>query len=280
MQDTGIFGCRIPHPEDDADNSAHCIYFPMTQVPSELLQQGPIPRHIAVIMDGNGRWAKQRGWLRPRGHRAGADAVVNCVEACQSLKIEFLTLYAFSTENWKRPAAEVMALMKLLEQFLLEKTPTLMEKNVRLQAIGRLAMLPEQCRKQLDVSIAETSSNTGLTLILALSYGAREEILDGVQSVIQSVQNGTLDPTKLDAASFSRHLYTRDYPDPELLIRTSGEMRISNFLLWQISYAELVVLDKLWPDFNHGDLFAAVREFQCRERRFGGDVATMATTPI
>lgn len=241
----------------------------MSPATPELLQPGQIPRHIAVIMDGNGRWAKQRGWMRPRGHRAGADAVVNCVEACQSLKVEFLTLYAFSTENWKRPAAEVAALMKLLEQFLLEKTPTLMEKNVRLQAIGRLAMLPDHCRKQLDRSIEETSRNTGLTLILALSYGAREEILDGVQSVLRSVQGGTLDPAKLDATSFSQHLYTRDYPDPELLIRTSGEMRISNFLLWQISYAELVVLDKLWPDFDHSDLFAAVRQFQSRERRFG-----------
>ena len=237
---------------------------------SELLTHGSIPRHIAVIMDGNGRWAKQRGWMRPRGHRAGADAVVNCVEACQSIGVEFLTLYAFSTENWKRPAMEIEALMKLLNQFLVEKTPTLMEKNVRLQAIGRLSQLPEASRRQLDETIATTSQNTGLTMILALSYGSREEILDAVQSLCQEARAGTLDPATVDAALFSQHLYTKAYPDPELLIRTSGEMRISNFLLWQISYAELVVLPKLWPDFLHADLFDAVGQFQQRQRRFGG----------
>ena len=237
---------------------------------TELLTHGSIPRHIAVIMDGNGRWAKQRGWMRPSGHRAGADAVVNCVEACQTLGVEFLTLYAFSTENWKRPALEIEALMKLLNQFLIEKTPTLMEKNVRLQAIGRLSQLPDTCRQQLDATIAATSHNTSLTMILALSYGSREEILDAVRTLCTEAQSGTLDPTTLDAATFSQHLYTRDYPDPELLIRTSGEMRLSNFLLWQISYAELVVLPKLWPDFLHPDLFEAVGQFQQRQRRFGG----------
>ena len=242
----------------------------MPPTATELLAHGTIPRHIAVIMDGNGRWAKQRGWMRPHGHRAGADAVVNCVEACQSIGVEFLTLYAFSTENWKRPALEVDALMGLLEKFLKEKTPTLMEKNVRLQAIGRLSLLPDRCRKQLDSSIAQTSGNTGLTMVLALSYGSREEILDGIQSVIQDVQTGKLDPAAIDATVFSQHLYTSAYPDPELLVRTSGEMRISNFLLWQISYAELVVIDKLWPDFKHEDLFGCVGEFQGRQRRFGG----------
>ena len=237
---------------------------------AELLVQGSIPRHIAVIMDGNGRWAKQRGWMRPRGHRAGADAVVNCVEACQEIGVQFLTLYAFSTENWKRPALEIEALMKLLNQFLVEKTPTLMEKQVRLRAIGRLELLPESCRKQLEASIAETSANQGLTMILALSYGAREEILDAVQRLCAKAKAGEIEPAEVDAALFSEHLYTKNYPDPELLIRTSGEMRISNFLLWQISYAELVVLAKLWPDFVHADLFEAVGEYQRRQRRFGG----------
>ncbi len=221
-------------------------------------------------MDGNGRWAKRRGWMRPQGHRAGADAVENCVDACRELGAEFLTLYAFSTENWKRPALEVAALMNLLEKFLVEKTPSLIEKNVRLQAIGRISQLPASCREKLAESIAVTSKNTGLTVVLALSYGSREEILDAVQTIISEVQAGTLDPAALTSEVFSQHLYTKAYPDPELLIRTSGEMRISNFLLWQISYAELVVIDKLWPDFQPTDLLEAVKQYHQRDRRFGG----------
>lgn len=221
-------------------------------------------------MDGNGRWAKRRGWMRPQGHRAGADAVENCVDACRELGVEFLTLYAFSTENWKRPALEVSALMSLLEKFLVEKTPSLIEKNVRLQAIGRISQLPESCQQKLAESIAITSKNTGLTVVLALSYGSREEILDAVQSIISEVKAGTLDPAVLTSEVFSQHLYTKAYPDPELLIRTSGEMRISNFLLWQISYAELVVVDKLWPDFQPADLIDAVKQYHQRDRRFGG----------
>jgi undecaprenyl diphosphate synthase len=229
-----------------------------------------IPRHIAIIMDGNGRWAKRRGWMRPQGHRAGADAVENCVDACRELGVEFLTLYAFSTENWKRPALEITALMNLLEKFLVEKTPSLLEKNVRLQAIGRVAQLPQSCQDKLAESIAATSKNTGLTVVLALSYGSREEILDAVQSVLREVQNGQLEAAAITSEVFSQHLYTKAYPDPELLIRTSGEMRISNFLLWQISYAELVVIDKLWPDFQPADLLDAVSQYQQRQRRFGG----------
>jgi undecaprenyl diphosphate synthase len=220
-------------------------------------------------MDGNGRWAKRRGWMRPQGHRAGADAVENCVDACRELGVEFLTLYAFSTENWKRPAMEVAALMTLLEKFLVEKTPSLIEKNVRLQAIGRISQLPASCQEKLAASIAATSRNTGLTVVLALSYGSREEILDAVQTIISEVQAGTLDPAALTSEIFSQHLYTKAYPDPELLIRTSGEMRISNFLLWQISYAELVVIDKLWPDFQPADLLEAVKQYHQRDRRFG-----------
>lgn len=238
--------------------------------PPDIVSHGVIPQHIAVIMDGNGRWAKARGWMRSKGHRAGADAVVNCVEACQAIGVDFLTLYAFSTENWKRPATEVQALMHLLEQFLKEKTPTLMEKNVRLHAIGKLNLLPRKCAQQLQECIDQTSGNTGLTMILALSYGSREEIVDAVKSIALDVAAGKIEADKIDNALISSHLYTSQYPDPELLVRTSGEMRVSNFLLWQISYAELVVMDKLWPDFGHEDLFEAVRHFQKRQRRFGG----------
>ena len=229
-----------------------------------------IPRHIAVIMDGNGRWAKKFGWQRTRGHRAGADSVSRCVEACDDLGVEFLTLYAFSTENWKRPRTEVAALMSLLESFLEERTPEMMEKNVRLQAIGRTSDLPEKVQDRLQRSIDMTSGNTGVTMILALSYGAREEILDGVRSVIRSVQQGSLDPATLSPEDFSRHLYTSPYPDPDLMVRTSGEMRLSNFLLWQLSYAEMVIMEKLWPDFGREDLYEAVRQYQSRNRRYGG----------
>jgi undecaprenyl diphosphate synthase len=229
----------------------------------------PIPRHVAVIMDGNGRWAKERGLPRIKGHEKGADAVRACVEACGDLRIEFLTLYAFSAENWQRPKTEVMALMKLLERFLQEKTPELIEKNVRLQAIGRLTDLPETCQVQLHKSIEQTAQNNGLTLILALSYGGREEIVDGIKSLFREIRLGHIDPAMIDGEMFSKHLYTRYYPDPDLLIRTSGEMRISNFLLWQLSYTEMYIASKLWPDFGKEDLFAAVEEFGRRQRRYG-----------
>jgi undecaprenyl diphosphate synthase len=229
-----------------------------------------VPRHIAIIMDGNGRWARERGLSRSDGHRAGAEAVRRTVEACDDLGVEFLTLYAFSSENWKRPPSEVGALMVLLEQFLREKTPEITRRNVRLQAIGRLNALPEHCLAQLHESIESTAGNSGLTLILALSYGAREEIVDATKSLIHSVQAGHLDPAMIDPDVFSKHLYTRYYPDPDLLVRTSGEMRLSNFLLWQISYAEIVVTRKNWPDFEPADLREAVAEYNRRQRRFGG----------
>jgi undecaprenyl diphosphate synthase len=228
-----------------------------------------VPRHVAIIMDGNGRWAKQRGLPRIKGHEQGAEAVRECVEGCGDLKIEFLTLYAFSAENWQRPKAEVMALMHLLERFLKEKTPELLEKNVRLQAIGRLTDLPASCQKQLHKSIERTSGNHGLTLILALSYGSRLEIIDGIRSLMRQVEEGHIDSAMIDPEMFSKHLYTRYYPDPDLLIRTSGELRLSNFLLWQLSYTEIYVTEKLWPDFNKQDLFAAVDDFGKRERRYG-----------
>ena len=229
-----------------------------------------VPRHVAIIMDGNGRWAKERGLPRIKGHEEGAKAVRACVEGCGELKIEFLTLYAFSAENWRRPKSEVFALMRLLERFLKEKTAELAEKNVRLQAIGRLTDLPAACQKQLHKSIERTANNNGLTLILALSYGGRLEIIDGIKSLLHEIACGHIDPAMIDVEMFSKHLYTRYYPDPDLLIRTSGEMRISNFLLWQLSYTEMYVTPKLWPDFGKEDLFAAVKEFGHRQRRYGG----------
>jgi undecaprenyl diphosphate synthase len=239
----------------------------MSRVASEDLK---IPRHIAMIMDGNGRWAKQRGLPRTEGHRAGAQVVRKVTEAVGKLGVDFLTLYAFSSENWKRPKREVNALMKLLVLFLKNELPVMQKQNIRLQAIGRLHALPEICQQELHRCIAATSNNTGLTLILALSYGGREEIVDGVKSLIASVESGHLDKAMIDTEVFSKHLYTRYYPDPDLMIRTSGEMRLSNFLLWQLSYTEFVITEKLWPDFDEEALLEAIRIFNCRQRRFGG----------
>ncbi len=229
-----------------------------------------IPRHVAIIMDGNGRWASERGMARTEGHRRGAESVQDIVEACSEFGVEYLTLYAFSTENWKRPKLEVSALMKMLERFLKTKTQEMQKNNVRLQAIGRLNALPESVQKQLHRSIEQTSQNSGVTLILALNYGAREEILDGIRSLLDSVEKGHLDRAMIDADVFSKHLYTRYYPDPDLLIRTSGEMRLSNFLLWQLSYTEFYITQTLWPDFRKEQLLEALREYTRRDRRFGG----------
>jgi len=228
-----------------------------------------VPRHIAIIMDGNGRWAKARGLARIKGHEEGARAARECVEGCAELKVDFLTLYAFSAENWQRPKAEVFALMKLLEKFLKEKTPELIEKNVRLQAIGRLTDLPASCQQQLRRSIEATAGKTDVTLVLALSYGGRLEIIDGIKSLLHAIEVGHIDKGMIDVEMFSKHLYTRYYPDPDLLIRTSGEMRLSNFLLWQTSYTEMYVTPKLWPDFTKKDLAAAVEEYGRRQRRYG-----------
>ncbi len=240
------------------------------QPSSPVVQPSVVPRHVAIIMDGNGRWAAQRGLPRTEGHRRGADAVQRAVEACGELGVDFLTLYAFSSENWKRPPAEVEALMFLLDRFLRNKLDEMLKKNVRFQAIGRLTDLPTSCQESLHRAIERTAGNTGLTLILALSYGGREEIVDGVKSVVRDVQDGRLDPAMITPDVFSQHLYTRHWPDPDLLIRTSGELRLSNFLLWQLSYAEFWVTPKLWPDFNKSDLEEACAAFAQRERRFGG----------
>lgn len=229
-----------------------------------------IPRHIAIIMDGNGRWAREKGLARIRGHEEGAESVRAVLRACGEAGVEFLTLYAFSTENWKRPRAEVAALMKLLERFLKKETPELMEQNVRLQAIGRITDLPAACQAELHRAIETTAANTGVTLILALSYSGRLEIVDGIKSLIDSVQRGHIDKGMIDVEVFSKHLYTRYYPDPDLLIRTSGEMRISNFLLWQLSYTEMYVTAKMWPEFRRQDLLDAINEYSKRQRRYGG----------
>lgn len=229
-----------------------------------------LPQHIAIIMDGNGRWAKERGLPRIEGHRTGADVVRMVLEVAGELGIPYLTLYAFSSENWKRPSDEVAALMLLLEEYLERQTKELNEKNVRLHAIGRLRDLPESCQATLRRSIQETAGNTGTNLVLALSYGGREEIVDAVKGVMQDVNAGKLREEELVPETFGRYLYTAEIPDPDLMIRTSGEMRISNFLLWQLSYAELVVVKKYWPEFTREDFLAALEEYAGRERRFGG----------
>ncbi|MEG0427819.1 MAG: isoprenyl transferase [Akkermansia sp.] len=236
----------------------------MTPIPPEKM-----PRHIACIMDGNGRWASQRGLPRRKGHRAGADTVTRCVDTCLNLGIPWLTLYAFSSENWSRPATEVQALMLLLHDFLKKKTSEMMEKNIRLHAIGDLARLPKRTHKLLEKSMERTSGNTAMNLVLALSYGSRMEIVHATQRIARQIQAGTLTPDEITEEQFASQLYTAGMPDPDLLIRTSGENRISNFLLWQISYAEIYVTDKLWPDFSEKDFYDALRDYASRSRRFG-----------
>lgn len=227
-----------------------------------------LPRHIAIIMDGNGRWAKKRQLPRIAGHRAGIRAVRQGVEGCARLGVPFLTLYAFSVENWKRPEDEVNLLMSLLREYLKKEIPELNEQNIRLGVIGRLHELPKAVQKDLQTAVSATEKNTGLRLTLALNYSARAEMVDAVRSLAQHMRgNGEM---TIDEKVVSQHLYTRDLPDPDLLIRTSGEMRLSNFLLWQLAYAEIWVTETLWPDFTQNDLFQAVLDFQKRERRFGG----------
>ncbi len=220
-------------------------------------------------MDGNGRWARERGLPRREGHRAGAESVREAVEACKEIGIKFLTLYAFSSENWNRPKSEIKALMDLLERFLKKKTPEMHKQGVRLHAIGRLDTLPDSCRRELDRAIEQTSSNRDLDLVLALSYGSREEIVDAAQVLAREAVAGEIDPESIDCEAFAKRLYTAEIPDPDLLIRTSGEFRLSNFLLWQCSYAEIVITRKYWPDFKKADLHEAVEEYARRHRRFG-----------
>ena len=228
-----------------------------------------IPKHVAVIMDGNGRWAKKNGLLRAIGHKKGVNSVRSTVEASVELGISVLTLYAFSTENWNRPKTEVNALMELLVSSLNKEISTFKKNNIQLFTIGEKDTLPNNCRKKLDHVIKETSQNTGLKLVIALSYSSKLEIINSIKNIAQKVADKTIQVDDINEDYFSNELYTADYPDPDLLIRTSGEYRISNFLLWQIAYAELYFSTKLWPDFNKTDFVKAIIEYQSRERRFG-----------
>ena len=228
-----------------------------------------LPEHIAIIMDGNGRWAKQKGQNRIFGHQNAIKAVRETTEAAAELGIKYLTLYAFSTENWTRPKIEVEALMRLLVKTINQETKTLNKNNIRLFAIGNLESLPKDCYLELQDAIKKTENNTRMTLVLALSYSARWEILNAVQLISEKIKNGEMEAKMINQELFSSYLTTKNMPDPELLIRTSGEYRISNFLLWQIAYAELYFTQKFWPDFRKEDLYEAIINFQGRERRFG-----------
>lgn len=228
-----------------------------------------LPKHLAIIMDGNGRWAKQQGFLRAFGHENGTKSVKTTIETCTKLGIEFLTLYAFSTENWNRPKLEVETLMKILINSLKKELITFQENNIKLSAIGNLEKLPKSAQKELFDVIEKTKNNTRLTLTLALSYGSREEIITAVKNISDKVKNNIISIDSIDDSIINEHLYTHNLPEVDLLIRTSGEHRISNFLLWQIAYAELYFTDILWPDFKEQDLYEAIISYQKRERRFG-----------
>ena len=227
-----------------------------------------LPQHIAIIMDGNGRWAKRRRLPRIAGHRAGIRAVRHAVEACARLGVPYLTLYAFSAENWKRPQTEIKLLMALLREYLKKEIGELNRQNIRLGVIGRVADLPKAVQADLDKTMEDTRSNTGMRLTLALNYGARTELVDAVNALLAHA--GSNGSAPIDESAIAKHLYTRDLPDPDLLIRTSGEMRLSNFLLWQVAYAEIWVTETFWPDFQQENLFQAIIDFQKRERRYGG----------
>lgn len=233
------------------------------------IKRDKLPKHIAIIMDGNGRWAAQHGNERIFGHEHGVEAVRSTVEGAAEIGLQYLTLYAFSTENWSRPQEEVNALMGLLVQAINNETEKLKEQNVRLAVIGDLASLPEEVQQKLNWSIEELKNCKGLTLVLALSYSSKWEIIEAIKNIATEVNDGKLEVEKIDKTLFDKYLATNGMPDPELLIRTSGEHRISNFLLWQIAYAEFYFTQKLWPDFSKEDLFEAICDFQNRERRFG-----------
>ncbi len=228
-----------------------------------------MPKHVAIIMDGNGRWATERGMQRIVGHMEGYQTVLKIVRAASDLGIQALTLYTFSTENWRRPKEEVELLMALIEEATRSELPAMLENNVRLRVSGRMSELPESLQDALNGNIERTKSNTGLVLNLAINYGGRGEILDAVRQACRRVQDGELDPAAIDEAYFSGLLYTAGLPDPDLLIRTAGELRVSNFLLWQIAYAEIWVTPTLWPDFRAADLIRAIADFQHRTRKFG-----------
>lgn len=234
-----------------------------------LLETGEIPRHIAVIMDGNGRWAQRRGLPRISGHREGVNSVRDVVEACGQLGVKYLTLYAFSTENWKRPQEEVSLLMRLLLKALRDEKDRLHQNEVKLRAIGELSSLPTDVQDELLEGIERMKENTGLTLILALSYSGRWDITNAVSRMVDDIRCGLLEKEQITQDLFASYLSTRDFPDPDLLIRTSGELRISNFLIWQLAYSELFISQDFWPAFRRKQLYEAIAEFQRRERRFG-----------
>jgi undecaprenyl diphosphate synthase len=236
---------------------------------ADFINKDNLPKHLAIIMDGNGRWAKQKGLLRAFGHENGTKSVRTVVETSAKLGIENLTLYAFSTENWNRPKLEVDLLMELLINSLKNELKTLQENNIRLNSIGNLDLLPKSAQKKLHEVIETTKSNSRMVLTLALSYGSREELINAVKNISNKVKNNIISVDEIDESIINQHLYTRDLPEVDLLIRTSGEHRISNFLLWQIAYSELYFTDVLWPDFKEDDLYEAIISYQKRERRFG-----------
>jgi undecaprenyl diphosphate synthase len=237
----------------------------LADIPREKL-----PRHIAIIMDGNGRWARQQGRPRIEGHRAGATSVRRITEECARLGIQQITLYCLSSENWKRPAEELGFLLELLQQYLIDERPRIMKHNIRVRWIGRREGLPDSALKTLDETVQLSAANTGLCICLAINYGGRAELVDAVRRIAGEVRQGALDPAAIDEDTFAARLYTVGMPEPDLLIRTAGEMRISNFLLWQISYAEIWVTEVCWPDFDEAQLHAALRSYAARDRRFGG----------
>ena len=243
----------------------------MSHATTELSEQGGavLPAHVAIIMDGNGRWAAQRNLPRVEGHRRGAESVREVLRCASKLGIRHLTLYAFSIENWNRPKEEVETLMKFLARYLKTEQQEMNQNNVRLRAIGQLDRLPGFVREQLDATIASLDQNTGTTLNLALSYGARTELVDAARAIAAKAKSGEMAPADIDEQTLSDHLYTAGMPDPDLLIRTSGEMRVSNFMLWQLAYTELYITRVLWPDFGREDFFEAILDYQNRDRRFG-----------
>lgn len=236
----------------------------------ENIDLNKIPQHIAIIMDGNGRWAKLRGMPRAMGHRAGVEALREIVKTCNALEVQYLTVYAFSTENWKRPQSEIGILMSLLKEYVRKELGELHANNVRIKVLGNIRQLPEDVQDAVLAACNKTKNNTGLKFNLALNYGGRSELIHAVRSIVEDVQNGRLKAEEINEDIFEDYLYTEGCPDPDLMIRTSGEMRLSNFLLWQAAYSEIVVVDECWPDFNEKSLIEAVRIFQNRERRFGG----------
>lgn len=229
-----------------------------------------IPKHIAIIMDGNGRWAKSKGLPRTMGHKAGVETIRNIVKECSAIGVKYLTLYAFSTENWKRPKDEVNALMELLVTYLRQEFEELNSNNVIINNIGDVSMLPKRCREELDSAYEKTKNNTGLTLNLALNYGGRKEILDAINGIVTDINGGRLQCTNVTESILERYLYTKEMPDPDIIIRPSGEQRLSNFLLWQCAYSEFWYSNINWPDFTKEDLHKAIWDYQHRDRRFGG----------